>query len=81
MSGHFVETCMGCGAVIRQCRCPGKRTQLWGRCSKCRDLDHSPASIADAVAELPREVAQSYTGRTLTEAEARALGAWNGGRK
>lgn len=35
MSGHFIEKCGYCDAVIMQCRCPGPKQVTWGICKKC----------------------------------------------
>ena len=42
MTGHYVQKCEKCGAVISQCRCPAcdKTVIVKGVCSKCSKLGY-----------------------------------------
>lgn len=33
--GHFIDKCLRCKSVIKQCRCPGQKEVRWSVCDEC----------------------------------------------
>lgn len=59
MSAHFITQC-SCGAIIAQCRCPGKKavTVVPNGCKACKVVDPIIQKIYGPKQEKPLTVAQ-----------------------
>jgi len=67
-SGHYRLTCQECKKVIRQCRCPGPKSEQYGICELC-DVPVVKAQEEASVAEKkssasgPKEISVQYINR------------------